>query len=219
MYVEQEFVVALIDGCHIEAELTTTHHNYIAGMEIADIGKLALLISGNANACVVHQHIVLFFCTFSGHIHQRVVMTECGVNIGACHIFEAGLHNSCEGGIIGAVCDDIDADLVVDFTDKGSVYLDPAAVLGIQHFQSGSRQSAQQDVACRGGVTGSGIVIGQSGTGCGIKSADCAIYIGVSLAGTQADEHIIGECSLQTCGAGYGFHTLVGGERGIMVVA
>ena len=219
LYVEQEFVVALIDGCHIEAELTTTHHNYITGMEITDIGKLALLISGNAYTCIVHQHVILLFCTFSGHIHQRIVVTECGVNIGACHIFEAGLHNRCERGIIGAVCDDINADLLIDFTDKGSVYLDPAAILGIQSFQSGGCQGTQQNVACGGGIAGGCIVLSQGGAICGIESADSAIYIGVSLAGTQTDKHIVGKCSLQTCGAGDSFHPLVGGEGCVMVVA
>ena len=219
MYVEQEFVVALINGSYIEAKLTAAHHNDITGVKIGNIGKLALLISGNANACVVHQHIVLLFCAFSGHIHQRVVMAVKCVNVCACNIFKAGLHNGCEGGVVGAVCDDINADLVVNFTDEGTVYLDPAAVFCIQSFQSGGGQSAKEYIACAGGIAGSGIVLSQGGTVCRIVSAQRAVYIGISLAGTQADKHIVGECSLQTCGAGYGFHPLVGGERGIMIIA
>ena len=141
------------------------------------------------------------------------------VDVGACHIFKAGLHNIGKRFVVRAVGDYISADLIVDFTNERSVYLDPTAVLGIQRFQSGSGQCAQQHVACGGCVAGGGILFCQGGAVCGIKCTDGAVDVCVCLRGTQADKHIIGKCGLQSCSAGYSFHPLVGGQRGIVAVA
>ena len=218
LHIQEELVVALINRSNIEAALTAAHHNHITGMQIADVSEVALLVGSKAHTTVVHQHIINLFCAFSRCFPQGIVVTECIENIGAGHILKAGLHNICKGLIAGAVGNDIDANLTVYFANEGAINLGPTTVLGIQGFQSGCGQGAQQYIACGRGIAGSGIILRQGGAICHIKCADGAIDICVGLAGAQADKHIIGERSLQTCSAGHSFHPLVGGQRSVVAV-
>ena len=146
-------------------------------------------------------------------------MTICIIDIRTRYIFKAGLHNVRKRFILGAVGDHVNADLLVDFTDEGTIDFHPAAILGIQSFQSGGCQSTQLHIAGGGGIAGSGIVLGQGGAICRIECADLSVDICICLAGTQTNKHIIGKSSLQTCSAGYGFHPLVRGQGCVMAVA